>query len=949
MDSLRQAPTADSPVWADEVGDVVERLGASTSAGLTTDEATARLARFGRNELRAKPRDPAWLRFARQLADPLVYLLLAALAVAVLVWMLEGAEGISVDALVIAAIVLANALVGFVQENRAATAVAALAAMTQTTVTVVRDGTPLRIPSAELVPGDLLRLAEGDAVGADARLVEAAALRVQEASLTGESDAVVKHLGSRPCDTPLAERTNMVFKGTAVVAGAGSAVVVATGMATEMGRIAALLDETAAPPTPLQQEIARISRRLGILVIGIAVVVMAALALVNRPETLDEAVDILLLGVSLAVAAVPEGLPAILSLVLALGVRALAEHDAILKDLPSAETLGSVTVICTDKTGTLTRGEMTARQLRTASGSLRLDDVGYATLGGVSASGPAALAEGAAAVLAGALAGDAALRGDDDAREALGDPTDAAFLVAAHKVPGLVDELAACSRLGLVPFSSERRRMSVVVRFGDGRIRVVTKGAPDLLLPLCTRRHSADEAAPLTEEARAAIRADILAANRAGHRTIGVAWRDVDPGEAEALAESEAAGEELESGLTWLGLASLIDPPRDEVPAAVALAHRAGVRTVMITGDHPVTARRIALDIGLSGAAEPTVVTGADLADLPEDELGHAVSGATVFARVSPHDKLRIVEALQADGQTVAMTGDGVNDAPALGRADIGIAMGITGTAVTKEAASMILADDDFATIVAAVHRGRIIFDNIRKFMRYLLSSNMGEVATVFGAVVLGGFIGLADPADPAATVVPLLATQLLWINLVTDSGPALAMGIDPEVGDVMARPPRRLGTRLVDGRMWVRIVTIGAVMAALCLLLYDLCLPGGLVGGLEQLRAPADQFVTARTTVFSALVLMQLTNALNSRSDSRSAFLHLFDNHWLWAAIGVAVAAQVAVVEVPALQHAFGTAPMDARHWAAAVAAALVVLAFEEAAKLTRRLGRTRRHSPAA
>ncbi|MHA6511706.1 cation-translocating P-type ATPase [Tessaracoccus sp. Z1128] len=925
--------------------EVTLALGVDPASGLSAGEVAARQDLYGRNELRSTPPEPAWRRLVRQFADPLIYLLLAAIVISVVAWAVEGATGVPVDALVIAVIVLANAVIGYVQENRAERAVAALADMTATRSTVLRDGLLTVVPSAELVPGDVLVLAEGDAVGADARLLTASSLRVQEASLTGESEAAEKSPAALEEATLVGDRANMVFKGTAVAHGVGRAVVTTTGMATEMGRIATLLDETEAEPSPLQVEIAKISTTLGLLVVAIAVIVMVTTALVNRVDTLDGAVDILLMGVSLAVAAVPEGLPAILSLVLAIGVQAMARRNAVMKDLHSVETLGSVSVICSDKTGTLTRNEMTLREIVTASGRVVLGGTGYAPEGEVTVHGSrdTALAEARRVLLGGSVANDAQLALVDDAWQIQGDPTEAAFLVAARKLTG-GEPTEGYTRTAQVPFSSERKMMSVLTSHPTHRPRhlVFAKGAPDVLVERCTAEQVGGDAVPLTEARRVELADAVVELSGQGYRTLAVAWRDADP------SEHHTFDEDAERDLTFGGIVGIIDPPRSEAAAAIAEAHRAGIRTVMITGDHPVTAARIAADLGIAEEGhQPVVVTGEQLDLIEAGDLAAATRHARVYARVAPEHKLQVVDALQADRHIVAMTGDGVNDAPALKSADIGVAMGITGTEVTKEAGKMILGDDNYATIVAAVRQGRVIFDNIRKFMRYLLSSNMGEIATVFLGVTLGMFIGLADPADPAATVVPLLATQILWINLVTDSGPALAMGVDPEIDDVMARPPRRHDDRIIDAHMWQRIVFIGALMGVLSLVVFDLTLPGGLIGGLEHLAPARTQLATARTTAFTALVAMQLFNALNSRSDLLSAFDHLFTNGWLWLSLGAAALAQVLVVYVPFLQHAFGTVALGWQHWALALTAGATVLAFEEAVKILRRGAARGRRSP--
>lgn len=925
------SPTPAALLPADEVA---RTAGVDPDRGLTSAEAAARLERHGANELRSTPQDPAWRRFLRQFADPLVYLLFGAIAISLLAWFLEGATGVPIDAVVIVIIVLANATIGFVQENRAADAVAALADMTAARASVLRDGKVTTLPAADLVPGDILVLGEGDAVGADARLLSASSLQVQEASLTGESEAVEKSAAPLAELGTLGDRRNMVFKGTAVARGVGRAIVTETGMDTQMGHIATLLDETVDEPSPLQREVAQISKTLGGLVIGIAILVMVVVGLVNGVDTFHEAVDILLLGVSLAVAAVPEGLPAILSLVLAIGVQAMARRNAVMKDLHSVETLGSVSVIASDKTGTLTKNEMTIREIVTPSGRVELSGTGYEPVGEASIVGDEARVhvEAERTLAAGVLANNAQLAEVDGVWEVQGDPTEAAFLVAQHKLDGVPERIGVWERIGEVPFTSERKMMSVLGRRSpDEHVRLFAKGAPDVLLERCTSELVDADIVELSPERRAAIVADIERLSAQGYRTLGVARRRALEQDPDTLSDA------AEHSLVFLGLVAIIDPPRPEAVAAIAEAHRAGIRTVMITGDHPITAARIAGDLGIV-EGEARALTGREIESMSDDDLVDAVRDVDVYARVSPEHKLRIVDALQADGQIVSMTGDGVNDAPALKSADIGIAMGITGTEVTKEAGEMILGDDNYSTIVAAVRQGRGIFDNIKKFMRYLLSSNMGEVATVFLAVLLGGFIGLADPANPGAAVVPLLATQILWINLVTDSGPALAMGVDPEVDDVMGRRPRSLDERIIDKHMWQRIISIGLVMGVLSLLVYDLSLPGGLFGGLDSLVGTGEQFVTARTTVFTALVFMQLFNALNSRSDASSAFSHLFTNGWLWASFAFVVVAQALVVEVPFLQAAFGTTSLDLIHWAVAIGAGAMVLVYEEIVKVIRR-----------
>jgi magnesium-transporting ATPase (P-type) len=968
----RAAPREDPSLI--EVVDLALALRTDLDRGLGTEEAAKRLRADGPNELRAVPPVPAWRRALAQLQDPLVYLLGAAAAVALAAWWFEGrgrqgAAGWPLDAIVILGVVVLNAALGWLQEAKAAQAVAALAKMTTATSAVLRDGAVARVPSAELVKGDVLVLAEGDAVGADARLAQAAALKLLEASLTGESEAVLKDAALLPGPAALADRLNMVFKGTAVAQGTGRAVVTATGMQTEMGGIATLLDTTPEAPTPLQVEIANLGKVLGIAALGVATVVVATILLISDIHGVVDVVTVLLLGVSLAVAAVPEGLPAIMSVVLALGVRRMARHHAIVKKLASVETLGSASVIASDKTGTLTRGEMTVQRVMTASGRFDISGVGYTPEGRAEHAG-AELAEGPllgelqAVLRGGSLAGNAQLQRDDSGTWAIqGDPTEAAFLVAERKL-GQLDDLEKLDdgeaapeakerfeRIGEIPFTSQRKMMSVlVVDHGDGDAHLLfTKGAPDVLLAHCTHARRGQATVTLDADLHSQVLADVASMTDDALRTLAVARRTLAPGAQIPSDAAEAAA--LEQGLEYIGTVGIIDPPRKEAAVAIAQARQAGIRVIMITGDHPGTAARIAADLGIVDAGAP-VLTGIDLDKLDDDAAyATAVRQTSVFARVAPRHKLRIVRALQAGGNVVAMTGDGVNDAPALKAADIGVAMGVAGTEVSKEAARMILADDHFATIVLAVREGRGVLDNIRKFLRYLLSSNLAEVLTVFAGVVGAGVIGLKATATGSggAVVLPLLATQILWINLVTDTGPALAMGVDPIADDVMARKPRPRSQRIIDARMWLNVAEGGVVMAVLTLLTLDLFLPGGLIEPVGAWLGPGPYSLElARTAAFTVLVLTQLFNCFNARSASASAFRAPFSNRWLWAAVALSTALQAAVVHLPFLNLAFGTVPLPAGQWGVCVTMASGVLWFSEGRKLLRRLW-TRRSLAAA
>jgi Ca2+-transporting ATPase len=915
--------------WRREAAEVAAELGTDLRRGLSAAEAAARLERFGPNQLEAAATVPMWRKLLAQFASPLIYLLIAAAVISLVAWMLDGGDGVPYEAIVIAAIVVLNAVLGYVQEVRAEQAVAALQRMTEVTAGVVRDGREERIPASGVVPGDVLLLAEGDAVSADARLVEAASLLVAEASLTGESEAVLKDVAPIAEPVGLGDRVNMVYKGTAVTRGRGRAVVTTTGMATEMGHVARLLGATEQERTPLQREIDYVGRVLTIAVVVIAAVVVAAILLTSDIDEGSDLVDVLLVGVSLAVAAVPEGLPTLLSVVLALGVQRMARRNAIVKRLSSVETLGSASVVCSDKTGTLTKNEMTIEKVVTASGEADVTGSGYRPEGELRVDGrpldDAGLLDEVRAVLGGgSLANDAVLREEGGEWTIQGDPTDAAFLVAEAKVEGLTEARESrFERVGEVPFTSERKLMSTLEADAEeGGIAVIAKGAPDVLLARCTAERVAGEVRPLTQARRDEILGAVDRLADRALRTLAVAYRSLPDG------RQPRADESLERGLVYLGMAGIIDPPRPEARAAIAEAHDAGIRVLLITGDHPRTAARIAIDLGIA-ASDARVLIGGDIERLDDEGLRAAVRGVSVYARVAPEHKLRIVDALQADGQIVAMTGDGVNDAPALKAADIGVAMGVTGTDVTKEAADMILADDYFATIIAAVREGRAIFANIRTFLRFLLSSNIGEVFTMFFGVLLAGVIGLDETGE--AIAVPLVATQILWINLLTDSAPALALGVDPPPNDIMHRPPRRQTARVIDGAMWAGIAWIGLVMATVTLTALDLRLAGGMLGG-------SGEIVEARTMAFTTLVLAQLFNCFNARSDRRSAFPQMFANRLLWGAIALSMVLQVAVVQLPILNEAFDTTPLSLGDWLACAGLASVVLWADEARKLLTR-----------
>jgi Ca2+-transporting ATPase len=921
-----------------QLEDVVATLKTDLHRGLTEEDARGRAQRFGRNELPTERPTPGWRRFLAQFQNVLVILLLVATAISLGLWSIERDAPLPYEAIAIFAVVLLNAAMGYIQESRAEAAVAALRAMSAADATVLRDGERRSIPASELVPGDIMLVEEGDTIPADGRLIQSAGLQTAEAALTGESMPVTKDITALADDMPLGDRHNMVFSGTAATYGHGRAVVTATGLRTEMGRIAGLLNETADEATPLQRELDRTGKRLGIGVTAVAVVIIATIIVVEDVEGATALFDVLILGVALAVAAVPEGLPAVVTAVLALGVQRMARRNAIVRRLAAVETLGSASVIASDKTGTLTRNEMTVRVVVTASGRVTFEGSGYTPHGSVhrDGGGPvdgALRVELERALAAADRANNAAIIESDGRWTVQGDPTEGALLVAARKAglsaEGLDDRLP---RVGEVPFSSERKLMSTLHRDTQQERRgiVFTKGAPDVLLSRCTEEVVGDSRRPLTQDRRARI----LQVNEdlAGEalRTLGVAGRWLS---ADALTEHAThPNAVVEQNLVFAGLIGMIDPPRREARDAVARAKGAGIRPLMITGDHPRTAAVIARELGIT--VDGRTITGAELEQLTPEAGARTVAEVSVYARVNPEHKLRIVDALRKTGTVIAMTGDGVNDAPALKRADIGIAMGITGTDVSKEAADIVLADDNFASIVAAVEEGRAIFANIRKFLRYLLSSNVGEVLTMFCGVVLARQIGLHT--DAGGVVLPLLATQILWINLVTDGPPALALGVEPADAGLMRQPPRPAGEGVLTPRMWRGIVFVGAIMAAGTLLVLDASLPGGLINGSGTLRY-------AQTMAFTTLMLFQLFNVINARSDDESAFAHLFTNRWLWTAIAFSFALQVAVVYVPFLQRAFGTIGLTPADWMRCVVVASSVLWLRELSKLVRAKGGSR------
>lgn len=870
-----------------ESGKVLSLL-ESSPAGLSGAEAARRLVRYGPNELEPPRSVSPWSVLVRQFRNVLILILLAST-------LLSAFLGHAMEAAAIAVIVLFAVLLGFIQEFRAERALEALRLMAAPDAVLIRDGHQVTAPARLLVPGDLLLLRPGDRVAADLRLVEAVNLQMDEAALTGESGAVEKDAAPlADPDAPLADRRCLAYAGTVVTNGRGVGVVVATAMGTEFGAIARMLTGIETGRTPLQENLDRV----GNLLARAALAVVAAIVVLGlwRGEPL---VAMLLFGVALGVAAVPEALPAVVTISLALGVQRMVRRHALMRRLAAVETLGSTTVICSDKTGTLTRDEMTVRSFYAAGRWYDVTGSGYALDGEFLSEGRvgAPSAELAELLRVGVLACDARLLLDEATGRyrVQGDPTEGALVVAASKAGLDRDELhARYLRVDEIPFTSERKCMTTINRDGETLVACV-KGAPEVVLAACTRELTREGERPLDEPS---LLRHLDAARGMAERALRVL----------AVARKHVTGRsEAESGLTFLGLVGMIDPPRGEAREAIATCNEAGIITVMITGDHPVTAAAVARELGL--IADGRVVTGAELSAMDDELLERSVEEIRVYARVSPAHKLRVVSALQKRGHVVAMTGDGVNDAPALKKADIGIAMGITGTEVSKEAAAMMLTDDNFASIVAAVEEGRGIFDNIRKYLMYLLSSNIGEIGLMAGAMLAG-------------YPLPLSAVQILYVNLATDGLPALALAVDPAEADIMRRPPRDASGGIFS-RGVVALIVAGGIWSALVNLLL-----------FAWARASGCSDREAMTMTFVSLVLIQFFKAYSFRSDRHSVLRRPFANRWLNAAIVWEFALLLVVVYLPFLHRPFGTFSLTGGDWSVIILASGSIFPVLELAK---------------
>ena len=871
--------------------EVAAKLEASAE-GLSSAEARGRLDRYGPNELIEKKPKSLWVMFLDQFKDFMILVLIAAAVVA-------GAVGELADTIAIVVIVVLNAVLGFVQEYRAEKAMAALKKLAAPNATVMRDGRPESIPAEGLVPGDLVVLEAGNVVPADIRLTEAVQLRIDEAALTGESLPVEKNAAALPeAGLPIGDRQNMAYKGTVVSYGRGRGLVADTGLRTELGRIATLLQDQDEGRTPLQKRLAVFGRKLAYAVLAICLIVFLAGLLRGEPPLL-----MLLTAISLAVAAIPEALPAVITISLALGAKKLVKQQALIRKLPAVETLGSVTYICSDKTGTLTLNRMTVEKVFAGGRLQRSEELPVSGGEQAAAGSPSEADRDPLTLLLSTLAlcNDARL---DGAGALIGDPTETALFELAREKGFLRERLDETHpRLAEIPFDSDRKLMTTFHPWGEGRIISLTKGAVEEVLAR-SQNVLGDGGREEIDRSQIQETADQIAAD--GLRTLGFGLRLW-----EALPEP-LTSELVESELSLIGIVGMLDPPRPEAAESVALCRSAGIRPVMITGDHPLTAEVIARRVGIIRGKRSKAMTGRELEALPLAEFEERVEKIRVYARVAPEQKLKIVQALQDKGQFVAMTGDGVNDAPALKRADIGVAMGITGTDVSKEAAHMILLDDNFATIVRTVREGRRIFDNIRKFIKYTMTSNSGEICTIF----LAPFLGLP---------IPLLPIHILWINLVTDGVPGLALAAEPGERNIMSRPPRDPQESIFAHGLGGHIIWVGLLMAAVTILTQ-----AWFIGGSQA---------HWQTMVFTVLCLSQMGHVLAVRSERDSFFTQgAWSNKPLLAAVLLTFVLQLATIYVPWLNPIFKTAPLTAGELAVTILLSSVVFLAVELEKAFKR-----------
>ena len=872
--------------------EVLEAQSTSADQGLTAAEAQKRLASVGPNKLDEEEKTPLWKRFFEQMADPMVIMLLVAAAISVITGFIQG-EPEWADAAIILSVVILNSVLGVVQEAKSEQALEALQEMSAAQSKVIRDGKMSHMASSELVPGDVVLLEAGDSVPADCRVLESASMKIEEAALTGESVPVEKHadaiaLAADADDVPLGDRKNMCYMGSTVVYGRGRAVVVGTGMNTEMGKIATALTQAKKELTPLQMKLNELSGILTKLVLAICVIIFAVDIVRHCGELGTNPammLDTFMVAVSLAVAAIPEGLVAVVTIVLSMGVTKMSKRQAIIRKMTAVETLGCTQIICSDKTGTLTQNKMTVVKHELACAEEKF-------LAGM------------------ALCCDA--KWDEEKGEAVGEPTECALVNDAAKA-GMQGLDVEHPRVGEAPFDSGRKMMSVVVEEADGTFEQYTKGGPDVVLSRCTHVYDNGEIVPMTDERRE----QILAANKSmadqALRVLALSSRTYTE------KPSDFSPEALEHDLVFCGLSGMIDPVRPEVTAAIAEAKEAGIRAVMITGDHIDTAVAIAKDLGIVTDASQAI-TGAELDKISDEDFKTRVTEISVYARVQPEHKARIVDAWKSLGNIVAMTGDGVNDAPSIKRADIGVGMGITGTDVTKNVADMVLADDNFATIINAVEEGRRIYDNIRKVIQFLLSANIAEVLSVFVATLIGFTI--------------FQPVQLLWINLITDSLPALALGMEEAEGDVMKRKPRNASDGVFAGGMGLDIAFQGIIITLLVLASFfaGVYFDMGYIDIADMIAGTAD--AEGVTMAFITLSMVEIFHSFNMRSRRASIFTMKTQNKWLWGAAALALALTVVPVEVDVLANVFGFMPLPPHALLTALGLALLIIPIMEVYK---------------
>ena len=859
----------------------VKKLETNQSKGLSTSQVKKRLEQYGTNELTHKKKNGFFKKFISQFSDFMVIILLIAATVSFITSLIRHDMDF-IDSIIILTIVVVNAFTGVIQESRAEKAIEALKKLSSPQATVLRDGKEMKIDSSGLVPGDIVVLSTGDMVPADLRILESYSLKAEESALTGESVPVEKSPnGTFSADTPIGDRTNMLFSGSSVTAGRGKGVVVATAMKTEVGKIAHMINTEETPQTPLQNHLAKTSKILGIGALIICGIIFI-LGLFQHISPLE----MFMISISLAVAAIPEGLPVIVTIVLAMGVKRMATNRAIIRRLPAVETLGGASVICSDKTGTLTQNKMTVVEMADSEHALDLRGT-----------------EPEFILNLAVLCNNCTV----SAERVNGDPTEAALVIASKNKKNVLEQ--QYPRIKEIPFSSDRKRMTTIHRLHTGGYRIITKGAPDVLLNLCTGVHIQNNSHTLTASVKNRIMHRNSDMASRSLRVLGVAYKDV--------TELPSGEKMIESNLTFCGLIGMIDPPRPEAKEAVRMCKQAGIRPVMITGDHVATATAIGRELGIldeNGMA----LTGAQLDQMEQHQLEKEIYKYCVYARVSPAHKVRIVKAFQARGEVVAMTGDGVNDAPALKAADIGCAMGQSGTDVAKGASDLILTDDNFSTIVSAVREGRGIYENIRKTIHFLISCNIGEIMTILVAFIFG---------MPS----PLLAIQLLWVNLVTDSLPALALGVDPIDDDIMQRKPSRQSKSLFGNGMGYNIVVEGCMIGALSLLAFTI--------GRVFFDGTGTEPLIGRTMAFAVLSLSQVAHAFNMRSEHSIFHIGVFKNRKLVIAALACIALQASVILIPPLSAVFKTAHLGILQWAIVIGLALVPIVVVEIEKLLFRM----------